>query len=58
MGNNSKVFARKMIWLFGGVVEEDIEREAAAIVELCKGRQSGHVVDVINSGWLAKDVTG
>jgi serine/threonine protein kinase len=53
--NNDKIFARKIIRLFGEVTEEDIENEAGAVSALCTAGHSKYVVEVLKHGWLTKD---
>jgi serine/threonine protein kinase len=49
-----KIFARKILRIFGSVTEQDIENEARAISELCRPGQSRCVVEVIKHGWMHK----
>jgi serine/threonine protein kinase len=47
-----QVFARKIIRLGGHATKDDIENEANAVAILCSGRESKHVVAVLQHGWL------
>lgn len=53
--SDTKVFARKLIRLFGGVTREDIDNEAGAISRLCAPGGNKYVVEVIKHGWLPRN---
>lgn len=51
---NAEVFARKIIRPFGDFTEEDIDNEARTLSNLCVGRRSQGVVEVIRHGWFSE----
>jgi hypothetical protein len=51
----NKVFARKLVRLFGNVSRQDIENEARVVGNLCTAGSSRYVVEVFNHGWLQRN---